>query len=112
MPRNISFAKTLKQVQERTKTETRRLGWDFVKVGDELRAVNKTMGFKQGEKPIPFGLIRVTNTWREPISAITQDAVKAEGFPEMTPKEFVKFFCDFNKCEPDLNVRVIQFEYI
>lgn len=111
MPRNISFAKTIPQIKAETKTETRRLGWDFVREGDLLRAVDKTMGFKKGEKPELLSLIVVSKTWREPLNAITPAGVVAEGFPEMTPAEFVAFFCEVNKCAPDINVRVIQFDY-
>lgn len=112
MPRRISFAKTIPQILAEKKTETRRLGWDFVRVGDLLQAVNKTMGFKKGEKADLLKLIVVTETRREPLNAITQDGVNAEGFPEMSPSEFIEFFCEFNKCEPDLNVRVIKFDYV
>lgn len=111
MPRRISFAKTIPQIKTKTKTETRRLGWDFVKVGDVLQAVNKTMGFKKGERAELLDLIVVTETRREPLNAITQDGVTAEGFPEISPKEFIEFFCEFNKCASDLNVRVIKFDY-
>lgn len=50
MPRNMSFALTMKQINDRSKTITRRLGWWFLKVGDEVNAVNKVMGFKKGER--------------------------------------------------------------
>lgn len=110
--RRMSFAKTEAAIKNETKTETRRLGWDYLKEGDLLLAVNKTMGFKKGEKAEIWKTIRIVKTWREPLSAITQEGVNAEGFPEMTPAEFIKFFCAFNKCEPDINIRVIQFEYV
>lgn len=112
MSRRISFAKTISQFKARTKTETRRLGWDLLKVGDELVAVNKTMGFRKGEKAVVLGRIRVTATWREPLGAITQDGVNREGFPEMTPAEFVAFFCKINGCADGTNVRVIRYEFI
>lgn len=111
MPRRMSFAKTKEQIQARTKTETRRLGWDFLKSGDILQAVNKTMGFKKGEKAIWYSDIIVVSTWREPLNHINAEGCIAEGFPEMSPKEFIQFFCEINKCEPNINVRVIQFCY-
>lgn len=112
MPRRMSFAKTQTQMQNKTKTETRRLGWNSLKSGDVVFAVNKTMGLKKGEKSIVLNTIQVLKTWREPLNKITQAGVVAEGFPEMTVAEFIEFFCDFNKCKPDLEVRVIQFSYV
>ena len=34
-----------------------------------------------------------------------------EGFPEMSPVDFVKFFCKMNKCEPEAPVVRILFDY-
>jgi len=42
--RLISFMLTERQIRERTKTQTRRLGWKTVKVGDRLRGVLKCQG--------------------------------------------------------------------
>lgn len=39
--RNMSFALTKRQVLERTKTVTRRLGWEKLRPGDLVRAVEK-----------------------------------------------------------------------
>lgn len=110
MPRNMSFAKTLQQMEKGTKTETRRLKWNFLKAGDLLTAVNKTMGLKKGEKPVWISDIRVTKTWIEPLNSITQAGCDAEGFPELTPDEFVEMFCRMNKCHAESEIRVIQFE--
>lgn len=112
MPRNISFAATIEQIKTEAKTETRRLGWNCLKDGDILRAVNKVMGFKKGEKPVWLSDIVVEHTWREPLNAITQESVIAEGFPNLTPDEFVNLFCKINKCKPDIEVRVIRFYYV
>lgn len=111
MPRNMSFAKTIAQMQNGTKTETRRLKWDFIKEGDLITAVNKTMGFKKGEKPIRVANIRVTRTWRERLDKITQAGCDAEGFPDLSPTEFVWMFCRLNQCNPNIEIRVIQFEH-
>jgi len=46
MPRNISFALTTKQIRNRSKTVTRRLGWLHIKKGDVLNACVKCMGLK------------------------------------------------------------------
>lgn len=107
----MSFAKTIPQMEAGTKTETRRLGWDRLKDGDPLTAVNKTMGLKKGEKPVRISDIVVKRTWREPLNAITQAGCDAEGFPELTPDEFVEMFCQMNKCATDTEIRVIRFEH-
>ena len=50
MPRNMSFALTTNQVKKKEKTVTRRCGWWFLKPGDVVNAVEKSMGLKKGEK--------------------------------------------------------------
>lgn len=112
MPRNISFAMTQEQVKARTKTVTRRVGWQFLKPGDELNAVNRTMGFKKGEHPTLLAKVRVVSVRREPVNAITWNDCHYEGFPEMAPKEFVEFFCRTHRCFPTQTVTRIEFEYL
>jgi hypothetical protein len=112
MARRMSFAKTIAQIRARKKTETRRLKWNFLKAGDELQAVTKTMGFKKGERAEHLANIRVIKTWREPLNRIDRAGVVAEGFPEMSVEQFILFFCLINNCEPDVDVRVIRFEYL
>jgi len=107
---NISFHKTTPQIEYRTKTKTRRLGWDKVKVGQILNAIDK--GLKKGEKVRYLCQIRVTEHRYEPLNLITQQDVIAEGFPKWTPEQFITFFCEFNKCSPDTLVTVIGFEYV
>jgi hypothetical protein len=108
----MSFAKTKKQIEAGTKTETRRMGWNCLNAGDILQAVDKTMGFRKGQKAVLFCNIRVEKTWREPLNVITQPGCDAEGFPEFAPDEFVSMFCEMNKCVPDTEIRVIQFSYL
>lgn len=43
MPRNMSFSMTTEAVRNRTKTVTRRLGWEFLKPGDILWASDRTL---------------------------------------------------------------------
>ncbi|MFL6229322.1 MAG: hypothetical protein ACJ741_11135 [Pyrinomonadaceae bacterium] len=112
MPRNISFAMTTAQIGARTKTVTRRLGWQFLKPGEELNAVNRTMGFKKGEHPVRLARLRVVSVRREPLNAIRWNDCHYEGFPEMTPAEFVEFFCRGHRCAPDQIVTRIEFEYL
>ena len=87
--RNISFALTKRQFIARTKTVTRRLGWWDLVPGDRLMGVEKAMGLKPGEKIVRLGLIEVVSARPEPLESITPEDVVLEGFPEMTPEQFV-----------------------
>jgi hypothetical protein len=111
--RNISFSETTPQVKNRIKTQTRRLGWLKAKRGDVLMSCEKCQGIKKGEL-VRLGAIRLTNVRREPLNHITQADCVAEGFPDWTPAEFVKFFCEFNGkgVTPETMVTVLEFEYI
>jgi hypothetical protein len=109
--RNISFSATKEQFRARTKTVTRRMGWSFLGPGNMLMGVEKAQGLKKGEKVKKLGAVRVVSARREPLNAITQGDVIAEGFPNMTPDEFIAFFCQFNGCMPDATVTRIEFSY-
>ncbi|MEJ2655579.1 MAG: hypothetical protein P8012_00075 [Desulfobacterales bacterium] len=102
MPRNMS----------REKTVTRRVGWNFLKPGDILQAVEKAQGLKKGEKVKRICLIRVISCRHEPLNKITAADCILEGFPEMSPREFVNMFCAANKWHPSKDVNRIEFEYI
>lgn len=112
MPRNISYALTTPQILAETKDVTRRDGWENLKPGELLWAVDKTMGFKKGEKPARLKLIRVKTLRREPLTAITPEECVREGFPGMTPAEFIAMYCAKNKRDPDKPVTRIEFGYM
>jgi hypothetical protein len=117
--RNISFQFTKAQILARTKTVTRRMGWDNLKDGERLQGVEKGMGLKKGEKIKNLVVIEVVSTRRERLDSLTRrpeygkKEVKAEGFPDMTPAKFVEFFCASHKgCKPKSKVNRIEFRYI
>ncbi len=112
MARNMSFTLTTQQVQDRSKTVTRRLGWKSLQAGTLINACRKCMGLKKGEKVERLALIRITGTRWEPLNDITPDDVIKEGFPEWTPQQFIDLFCKANKCKPDALVNRIEFEYV
>lgn len=113
MARNMSCALTKEQVLAETKTVTRRDGWWFLKVGDIVNLVNKTMGFKKGEHPVKYKTVRIISTRPERLDAITKREVRREGFPEMTPAGFVSFFVkSHKKCTPDKIINRIEWEYL
>ena len=121
--RNISFMLTKEQIQRRSKTVTRRMGWKNLKRGDLLNGVEKAMGLKAGEKIKSLAIIRVVDVREEALAAMTEDPeygfeeCRREGFgdhPDLSgPAEFVKFFCSSHKgCTPESLVTRIEFEYV
>ncbi|MEL6109853.1 MAG: ASCH domain-containing protein [Planctomycetota bacterium] len=110
--RNISFALTTEQFRNRTKRVTRRLGWKFLKGGEHLMGCEKCQGLKKGQTVNRLGEIVVEDARREPLNAIDQDDVIAEGFPDMTPDEFVEMFCRHNRCAPDEEITRIAYDYV
>jgi hypothetical protein len=113
MPRLMSVSLTEPQVRARSKTVTRRMGWLSLKPGTELTLCRKCMGLKPGESVVRIVSVEVVSARREPLNAITQDEVIAEGFPDMTPAEFIAFFCNSHKgCTPDSIVTRIEWRYL
>lgn len=109
--KRMSFSLTTRQFRERTKTVTRRTGWLRLKAGERVLGIEKGMGLKKGEKQIVLGEIEVVSVRREAVALITYADVVKEGFPELTPGQFVDFYCKANRCEPlDLCTR-IEFRY-
>ena len=112
MPRNMSFAITTLQVQNRSKDVTRRFGWWFLKPGDVVNVVEKAQGLKKGEKLKRLGQIRIKSVRREPLNAITAEDVAREGFPDWCPEQFVDMLVQHNKVEPTKHCNRIEFEYL
>lgn len=121
--RNMSFMLTTAQVQARIKTVTRRMGWANLKPGQELRAVEKGMGLKAGQRIVSLAIIRVVSIRPEALSAMTDDVdyglaeCELEGFgahPTLRwPGQFVEFFCNSHRgCTPATVIRRIEFEYV
>lgn len=116
--RNMSFALTTEQFRNRSKRVTRRVGWEFLEGGEHLRGVVKSQGLKKGEHPIPLGVIVVENAHRERLDRMIDDIeygrreVILEGFPHMTPHEFVAMFCTHNKIKPSDSITRIAYSYV
>lgn len=108
---NMSFSLTTKQVRNKSKTVTRRLGWSKLTPGTVLQAVRKCQGLKKGERVEPICLIRIKSVQPERLDSITAEDVVREGFPDMTPEQFVSMFCEHNKCSPESIVQRIEFDY-
>lgn len=119
MPRMISFSMTTPQFIAGTKDITRRMGWLFLKAGDELMAVEKAMGLGKGGKVKRLGIIRIVNVRREVLRRMFDDRTYGnvelvrEGFPLMTVKGFIELFCTSHKnCTPESIITRIEFEKI
>lgn len=113
MARNMSFMLTTKQIRNRTKTVTRRLGWWKLKPGEILIACEKCQGLRKGEKVVKLAQLRVISAHEEPLSAITQDECRKEGFPDMLPADFIDMFVRSHRgSHRDGIVNRIEFEYL
>lgn len=115
---NMSFSKTLEQFRKRTKTVTRRIGKREIFIGAVYTAIEKGMGLKKGEKVVPMGCFIPTSARWEPLDRMIKEPeygraeVILEGFPEMTPAEFVEMFCTMHHIPPDHLVNRIEFVYV
>lgn len=93
MPRLMSVQLTTEQVRRRQKTVTRRRGWTMLRPGDQLTLCPKVRGRRRGEPLERIVTVDVVTVSRERLDTITSTDVAAEGFPDLTPAEFVDFFC-------------------
>jgi hypothetical protein len=115
----MSFALTIRQVEDKSKDITRRMGWLHLKAGDPFQPVKKCMGLKPGEKITQVGsAVHTVSTRREPLRRMTDDLeygrleCHREGFPNLTPAEFVAMFCATHKgCTPETMLTRIEFRY-
>lgn len=118
MPRLMSVALTIPQVRDQSKTVTRRKGWTYrdgrvmVAPGDPLTLCEKVQGRKPGEPLVRIVTVTVVSVRRERLDAITPADVTAEGFPQYTPGQFIKFFCASHEgCEPGTVITRIGWAY-
>lgn len=117
--RNMSFALTMAEIIAGTKTVTRRLGWADLRAGERVQPVKKGMGLKLGERVERLrGPVLIVSARREPLRAVLDDDEYGrqecifEGFPELTPAQFVEMFCATHRgCTPVTDVTRIEFSY-
>ncbi|MBL9102141.1 MAG: hypothetical protein JNL82_14350 [Myxococcales bacterium] len=118
IPRLMSFAMTEPQLLDGSKDVTRRLGWEGL-VGRatastpvRLVGVRKAMGLKRGETHHRLRMVLVVDARRERLDAIDADDCRREGFPELTPAQFVAMFCEAHPgCTPATIVTRIVFRH-
>ncbi len=115
--RNMSFWYTWDPLLRGLKNVTRRLGWWFLKPGDRVCAILKGQGLPLGWKVTRLGIFTVDTARAEPLDAITPADCAREGFPDLTPAEFVQMFTRMNVasgpegCSPDERVNRIEFGF-
>ncbi|WP_425618074.1 hypothetical protein NA78x_001767 [Anatilimnocola sp. NA78] len=104
---------TKEQIRNRTKTVTRRLGWKNLKPGELFWAVEKAQGLKKGEKVKRITLLRCLRNDSVTLNGktMTKADCRREGFPEMSPREFVAMFTKNMGCKPSDSVQRIVFSY-
>lgn len=109
----ISCAMTEAAILTGSKCETRRLGWENLKVGERLLVVRKGRGRKLGEDPGRLAVIRVSWTRRESLDMMLGDrsSTAREGMPCVSPRQFVRAFCKMNGCKLQTPVTLIHFTY-
>ena len=111
--RNMSFALTTPQFYQRRKTVTRRLGWENLAAGDLVCGVEKSQGLRPGQPIVRLAVVRIRGVQRERLNSITADDVRREGFPEMTPREFVRMFVASHESATNRSlVTRIEFDYV
>jgi len=103
---------TTKQIRNRTKDVTRRLGWRFLKVGERLNACVKCQGLKKGEKIERLAVIEVTDVRFEPLYDITDEDVRREGFEGKSREWFIGMFMREMGVPSSQEVTRIVFKYI
>jgi hypothetical protein len=109
--RNMSFFLTTAQIRARTKWVTRRLGWADLKPGELVQGILKGQGIPKGGKIEKLDVIRCVSNTASVLNTITAEECVAEGFPGMTPGQFVAMFCEANGCREDAGVNRIEFRY-
>lgn len=122
----ISFALTTRQILDRTKTVTRRMGWLNLIPGELVQGCKKVMGRRKGEPLEKLAVIRIVSVRREKLRCLTddldygQEELRKEGFdtfknvgPLVDPTAWVPWFCESHKgCTPETEVTRIEFEYV
>lgn len=114
---NMSFSMTTRQIRDQSKSVTRRNGWARAKAGQIVTAIERGQGLKKGEKVVKLCPLLFTSVRRERLDRMITEPeygraeVILEGFPELTPEEFVAMYCRANHCEPSHVVTRIEFAY-
>ena len=114
--RLMSFSATWPQILDGSKTVTRRLGWAHLKPGERFQAIQKGQGLKKGERVVRGPVLECVSNDPENLFQVgylhDDHETAREGFPEMTPRQFVEMFKELNKCKSSQSVNRIEFKYV
>lgn len=110
--RNMSFFMTTQQIEDETKTVTRRLGWWNLKPGDRIQACEKCQGLRLGEKINRLKVIEIVSTRRERLFEITEADCVLEGFPDLSPSAFTMMIMQHYGCGAGDSINRIEFKYV
>jgi hypothetical protein len=105
-------------VRDQTKTVTRRHvdTWRNLKPGDRLTLIEKGMGLPAGTKQVVLAEVEIVSNTCELLYLMTDEECVAEGFPDMTWPQFIRFWCDSHRigrpCPYDYLVRRIEWRYL
>lgn len=116
--RQLSCSLTTPQVRAGDKTASRRLGWKRAQAGDLLMLVEKAQGIPKGEHVKAIRPVELISVRREPLDMMTTrldygaEEVIREGFPNLTPAQFVEMFCEHMGCEPSTEITRLEWKYI
>lgn len=110
----MSVSLTEDSVVARRKTVTRRKGWTSLTPGTRLTLCRKVMGRKPGEPLVRLAEVEVVHVHREPLGAIALDRadVVREGFSDLTPLQFMDFFCEHMGGDHEQIVTRIVWRYL
>jgi hypothetical protein len=117
----MSFSMTTPAIRARRKTVTRRTGWQFLRPGDLVQAVEKGMGLKKGETVKRLAVLRIVRVSRERLDRLRHAApadvaaeLAAEGVASSceTWQDFLSRYFWPQGCQPDTEVTRIEFTYI
>jgi hypothetical protein len=114
--------------------------WKNLQAGEHLMGCEKCQGLGRGGKIVRIEEIFTYGVGSEPLNDIIERPVRhlplcivdqypekyrmwlnpgwgiaevvLEGFPELTPEQFVKMFCEMNNCEPETEITRILFDYV
>ncbi len=126
MARLMSVSLTETAVVERRKTVTRRLGWKFARVGDQLQLCRKVMGRRAGEPLVRLAVVELVHVSRVPLWKISSADVEREGVPishfaskvdgrlpnVVTPAMWAVWFAETQGCDVDAMVTRLEWKYL
>jgi hypothetical protein len=112
--KNMSFLATERQILDRSKTVTRRVGWLDAHAGQVVQPIRKGQGIVKGGRVTKLGgPIRFVSVRREQLLHMRPSDLSREGFPDMALPEFIGMFQRLNNLKnPRVRITRIEFVYV